>query len=71
MVTGHHGGVEHVIADFDDETLGKLTQDDKILIRAYGQGLSLTDYPEIKVSLIGCLKKIQKMHFAAAGLKCL
>ncbi|MCC7202273.1 MAG: DUF4438 domain-containing protein [Nitrospirae bacterium] len=49
VVTGHHGGVEHVIADFDEETLGKLTQDDKILVRAYGQGLSLEDYPEIKV----------------------
>ncbi len=49
VVTGHHGGVEHVIADFDDGTLGKLTQDDKMLIRACGQGLSLIDYPDIKV----------------------
>jgi len=60
IVTGHHGGVEHVIADFDDETLGKLTQDDKLLIRAYGQGLSLMDYPEIKVFSLSpdVLKKI-------------
>ena len=49
VVTGHHGGVEHVIADFDDATLEKFTQDDKALIRAYGQGLSLIDYPEIKI----------------------
>ena len=49
IVTGHHGGVEHVIADFDNETLEKLTQDDKLLIRAYGQGLCFTDYPDIKV----------------------
>ena len=60
VVTGHHGGVEHVIADFDDETLGKLTQDDKVLIRAHGQGLSLTDYPGIKVFSLDpdVLKKI-------------
>ncbi|MBI5756076.1 MAG: DUF4438 domain-containing protein [Nitrospirae bacterium] len=49
VVTGHHGGVEHVIADFDDAALEKFTQDDKALIRAYGQGLSLIDYPEIKI----------------------
>ena len=49
VVTGHHGGVEHVIVDFDDAVLEKITQDDKILIRAYGQGLSLTDYSDIKL----------------------
>lgn len=49
VVTGHHGGIEHVLIDFDDETLEKLTCDDKILIKAYGQGLELLDYPDIKV----------------------
>src|SRR3990172_3311229 len=49
VVTGHHGGVEHVIVDFGEATLEKLTQDDKVLIRAYGQGLSLLDYPDIRV----------------------
>lgn len=49
MVTGHHGGVEHVLVDFDDDTLERLTHDDKILVRAYGQGLRLLDYPEIKI----------------------
>ncbi len=49
VVTGHHGGVEHVIVDFDDATLTRLTQDDKVLIHAYGQGLMLTDYPDIKI----------------------
>ncbi|HZX48235.1 MAG TPA: DUF4438 domain-containing protein, partial [Nitrospirota bacterium] len=60
VVTGHHGGVEHVIADFDNETLEKLTQDDKIVIRACGQGLSLTDYTDIKVFSLSpeVLKKI-------------
>ncbi len=46
-VTGRHGGVEHLIIDFDDKTLEKLTYDDKILIRAYGQGLKLEECPEV------------------------
>ena len=49
VVTGHHGGVEHVIVDFDDATLDKLTQDDKVLIHAYGQDFMLIDYPDIKI----------------------
>ena len=49
VVTGHHGGIEHVLIDFDPETIEKLCIEDKILIKAYGQGLKLLDYPEIKV----------------------
>jgi hypothetical protein len=49
VVTGHHGGVEHVTMDFDDVTLSKLTIDDKILIESCGQGLKLLDFHEIKV----------------------
>lgn len=48
-VVGHHGGIEHVIIDFDDRTLERMTLDDKILIRAFGQGLELPDFPDIKV----------------------
>jgi Domain of unknown function (DUF4438), N-terminal/Domain of unknown function (DUF4438), C-terminal len=49
IVIGHHGGSEHVIVDFDQETLENLSYEDKIQIRAKGQGLSLVDYPEIKL----------------------
>ncbi|MBI4353520.1 MAG: DUF4438 domain-containing protein [Candidatus Omnitrophica bacterium] len=49
VVTGHHGGVEHVLVDFDDKTLEKLTYDDKILIRAFGQGLQFADKPDVAV----------------------
>jgi hypothetical protein len=49
VVTGHHGGIEHVLIDFAQETLDKLCIEDKILVKAYGQGLKLLDYPEIKV----------------------
>ncbi|HXV19033.1 MAG TPA: DUF4438 domain-containing protein [Candidatus Omnitrophota bacterium] len=42
-VVGHHGGVEHLIVDFDDRTLDRLTYDDKILVKAHGQGLQIED----------------------------
>ena len=48
-VTGKHGGAEHVILDFADDVLKKLTMDDKFLIISHGQGFELTDYPDIKI----------------------
>ncbi|MDR0372052.1 MAG: DUF4438 domain-containing protein [Nitrososphaerota archaeon] len=49
IVTGKHGGIEHVLADFSTEILEKLLPGDKILVKAYGTGLKLQDYPDIKV----------------------
>jgi len=49
IVTGKHGGIEHVIIDFDDETLEDLVVGDKIQIKGYGTGLDLSDYPGVKV----------------------
>ena len=49
VVTGMHGGIEHVLIDFADEVLDKLIIEDKILIRSYGQGLQLLDYPGVTV----------------------
>jgi hypothetical protein len=48
VVTGKHGGIENVLADFEDKTLEKLVIGDKVLIRAIGVGLSLKKYPQIK-----------------------
>ena len=48
-VIGHHGGVEHLILDFPDETLEKLTCDDKFLVRGFGQGLKLVDHPDVHI----------------------
>ncbi|HHK60542.1 MAG TPA: DUF4438 domain-containing protein [Desulfobacterales bacterium] len=48
-VTGKHGGIEHVLVDFDAEILDHLVIGDKIQVRAYGCGLRLLDFPEIKV----------------------
>ncbi|MBN2490410.1 MAG: DUF4438 domain-containing protein [Planctomycetes bacterium] len=48
-VIGHHGGVEHVLIDFTDRDLRRMTLDDKILIRTFGQGLKLLDFPDVHV----------------------
>lgn len=49
FVTGSHGGIEHVLVYFDHETLEKMALDDKVLIKGWGQGLELTDHPQIKM----------------------
>lgn len=46
-VTGLHGGVDHVIIHFAEEDMEKMSIDDKILIKSWGQGLKLLDHPEI------------------------
>lgn len=51
-VTGMHGGIDHVLICFEQSTLEKLTIDDKIMIKAYGQGMKLVDYPEIQLMSI-------------------
>ena len=49
VVLGHHGGSEHLIVEFDRAVKEKMTYDDKIQIRAKGQGLALLDHPEVKL----------------------
>lgn len=48
-VTGKHGGIEHILVDFPPETLDKLNIGDKMLIKAFGVGLELPDFPEVTV----------------------
>ena len=47
IVTGKHGGCEHLMVHFPQETLEKLNTDDSILVKSCGQGMELIDYPEI------------------------
>jgi hypothetical protein len=49
VVTGKHGGIEHVLVDFKPETLDKLLLGDKILVKAFGVGLKLPDFADITV----------------------
>ncbi len=48
-VTGKHGGIEHVLVDFDEETLDKLVIGDKIMIKGEGVGLKLLDLPRVRL----------------------
>jgi hypothetical protein len=47
FVTGKHGGCDHLIVHFPQETLDKMDIEDKIMIKATGQGMELTDYPHV------------------------
>ncbi|MGB9839068.1 DUF4438 domain-containing protein [Thermovenabulum sp.] len=49
VVIGKHGGIEHVLVQFEKEDMEKMAVDDKILIKAWGQGLKLLDYPDVFV----------------------
>jgi hypothetical protein len=48
-VLGHHGGSEHVIAEFPRSVKERMSYDDKIIIHGRGQGLTLSDYPQVSL----------------------
>ncbi|MGE5637366.1 MAG: DUF4438 domain-containing protein [Chloroflexota bacterium] len=49
VITGKHGGIEHVLVDFKPEIMEKLMLGDKVLVKAFGVGLRLLDYPDVKI----------------------
>jgi len=60
VVTGKHGGIEHVLIDFPDADIKKMKIGDKMLVKGYGLGLELPDFPDVKVFNISpaLLKKL-------------
>jgi hypothetical protein len=60
LVTGKHGGIEHVMVDFHPKTLRKMVIGDKIMVDAFGVGLKILDFPDVKVMNIDprVLKKL-------------
>ncbi len=60
VVTGKHGGIEHVLVYFPKNTLEKLNLEDKILVKSWGQGLKLLEAPDVAVMNLDpdLLKKI-------------
>ena len=48
-VVGKHGGIEHVMIHFPDDTLERLVIGDKIQIKAQGLGMELKDFKGVKV----------------------
>ena len=68
-VIGHHGGSEHVIVDFERDIKEKLLYTDTIIIRGKGQGMKLTDYPEIKLfNLDPALLAVMKIRELEGGV---
>jgi hypothetical protein len=61
VVTGKHGGVEHVFIDFAPRVLRKLRYGNKIQIASRGLGLKLLDCPEVAVCNVdpGFLRKMK------------
>ena len=49
VVTAKHGGIEHILVDFQPAAMDKMQIGDKIQIKAMGVGLKLLDFPEIKI----------------------
>lgn len=49
VVVGKHGGIEHVMVDFQPDVLEKLVVGDKVMVKAFGVGLSLLEFPEVRV----------------------
>jgi hypothetical protein len=49
LVTGKHGGVNHVLVDFPTSVLERLRIGDRIQIRSHGLGLRLPGFPHVEV----------------------
>ncbi|RLI37246.1 DUF4438 domain-containing protein [Candidatus Bathyarchaeota archaeon] len=49
VVTGKHGGIEHVLVDFPPHVMEKMLIGDKVMVKAFGVGLRLLDFPDVRV----------------------
>ncbi|WP_248323853.1 MULTISPECIES: DUF4438 domain-containing protein [unclassified Caballeronia] len=49
LVTGKHGGVNHVLVDFPTEVLRRLRIGDRMQVHSVGPGMRLTEHPDIDV----------------------
>lgn len=56
VVTGKHGGVNHVLVDFPFQALRRLRIGDKLQIYSYGLGLRLPDHPQL--TLLNCAPRL-------------
>lgn len=68
VVTGKHGGIEHVMVYFKREDLEKMEIGDKISVASQGQGMTLCDYPEVLLRNMGP-ELLEKMNIKEEGGK--
>jgi len=70
-VTGTHGGIEHVLIDFEPDILDRLAIGDKVQVRACGQGLALQAYPTVRIMNLdpNLLERMNIREDGAGGLE--
>lgn len=76
FVTGKHGGIDHLLIYFRQDDLERMSIDDSIRIKAFGQGLKIDGYEDIKVMNIdpdllnnmGITEKDSKLVVPVAGI---
>jgi hypothetical protein len=56
VVTGKHGGINHVLVDFPFPVLRQLRIGDRVQIYTYGLGLRLPDHP--RLTLVNCSPRL-------------
>ncbi|MCK4838880.1 MAG: DUF4438 domain-containing protein [Desulfobulbaceae bacterium] len=66
-VTGKHGGIEHVLLDFEPEILEELAIGDKIQIKAHGCGLQISGSPVKTMNLDPALFEVIPIKELAGG----
>ena len=49
VVTGKHGGIEHVMIDFPERIMERMQIGDTLSVRAFGVGLTIDDAGDVKV----------------------
>jgi hypothetical protein len=49
VVTGKHGGVEHVMVDFPPDVMERMALGDRVAVRSVGLGLELADAGDVKI----------------------
>jgi hypothetical protein len=67
-VTGKHGGIEHVLVDFDSRTLERLAIGDRVMVKALGTGLKLEGFDHIKLMNVDP-RLLAGMRLRASGNK--
>jgi hypothetical protein len=49
VVTGKHGGIEHILVDFETKVMQNLVIGDRVLVRARGTGLRIDDLDHMRI----------------------
>ncbi|MDK9708200.1 MAG: DUF4438 domain-containing protein [Desulforhopalus sp.] len=69
VVTGKHGGIEHLLIDFPTDVLRRLRIGDRVQIFSFGLGLHLPDHPRIQA--MNCSPRLIRRWGVRADKQCL